>query len=174
MNRLERRLLREYIKESIVVSEVDLAGFAKTAGDFLGFGGGSGSTVDKWFSNFLDRQLDAVGEKADEWIGQKLGEILPDSVLTKIDQYAKKTGESSASNVLTKITSGWIEETEEALDKEFSNQQKKQIYQFATDEYAAIIKKDPDLKKASSLVKRKLDLQFGALLTKSEKSKSEK
>jgi hypothetical protein len=60
------------------------------------------------------------------------------------------------------------------LDKEFSNQQKKQIYQFATDEYAAIIKKDPDLKKASSLVKRKLDLQFGALLTKSEKSKSEK
>ena len=170
MNRLERRLLREYIKESIVISELEVGAFAKKAGEFLGFGGGSGSTVDKWFSNFLDRQLDAVGEKAEEWMGQKLGEILPDSVLAKIDQYAKKTGESSsASNVLAKITSGWIEETESALDKEFSNQQKKRIYQFATDEYAAIIKRDPDLKKAASLVKRKLDLEFGALLTKSKK-----
>ena len=169
MNRLERRLLREYIKESIVVSEVDLAGFAKTAGNFLGFGGGSGSTVDKWFSNFLDRQLDAVGEKAEEWIGQKLGKILPDDVLAKIDQYAEETGESSASNVLTKITSGWIEETEVVLDKKFSNQQKKKIYQFATDEYVTIIEKDPDLKKAASLVKKKLDLEFGTLLSKSKK-----
>ena len=169
MNRLERRLLREYIKESIVISELEVGEFAKSAGKFLGFGGGGGSTVDKWFSNFLDRQLDAVGEKAEEWMGQKLGEILPDSILSKIDQYAEETGESSASNVLAKITSGWIEETESALDKEFSNQQKKRIYQFATDEYAAIIKRDPDLKKAASLVKRKLDLEFGTLLTKSEK-----
>lgn len=169
MNHLECRLLREYIKESIVISELDVGGFAKKAGEFLGFGGGSGSTVDKWFSNFLDRQLDAVGEKAEEWMGQKLDKILPDSVLAKIDQYAKKTGESSASNVLAKITSGWIEETESALDKEFSNQQKKQIYQFAIDEYVAIIKKDSDLKKAASLIKRKLDLEFGTLLAKSEK-----
>ena len=169
MNRLERRLLREYIKESIVISELEVGEFAKSAGKFLGFGGGGGSTVDKWFSNFLDRQLDAVGEKAEEWIGQKLGKILPDDVLAKIDQYAEETGESSASNVLTKITSGWIEETEVVSDKKFSNQQKKKIYQFATDEYVTIIEKDPDLKKAASLVKKKLDLEFGTLLSKSKK-----
>jgi len=169
MNRLERRLLREYIKESIIISELDVGEFAKSAGKFLGFGGGSGSTVDKWFSNFLDRQLDAVGEQAQEWIGQKLGKILPADVLTKVDQYAEETGESSASNVLTKITSGWIEETEVVSNKEFSNQQKKRIYQFATDEYVTIIEKDPDLKKAASLVKQKLDLEFGKLLSKSKK-----
>lgn len=168
MNRLERRLLREYIKESIVVSEIDLGGIARSVGKAVGIGGKE-STTGKWFSNFLDRQLDAIGKNADEWIGQKLDEILPDSILKKINDNSKEEGESSSSEVIAKITAGWIEQTEAVSDKEFSNQQKKQIYQFSAKEYAAFLKKDPDLKKASSLVKRKLDLEFGQLLTKSEK-----
>jgi hypothetical protein len=161
----EHRLLRRYIKESLV-SELGLGDIAKGVGGVLGIGPSGKSSIDKWFSGFMSRQLDAVGKQADEWIGQKLDRILPDSVLSNIDKYAKNSGEKSSSTVLAKVIAGWIDDVEEMTEKEFSEDQKKQIYQFAANEYAAVLKRDPDAKKALALVKRKLDMKYGSLLSK--------
>lgn len=161
----EHRLLRRYIKESLV-SELGLGDIAKGVGDVLGIGSSGKSSIDKWFSGFMSRQLDAVGKQADEWIGKKLDQVLPDNVLLNINKYAQKSGEKSSSTVLAKVVAGWLDGVEEMMEKEFSEDQKKQIYQFAVDEYAAALKKDPDAKKALALVKRKLDMKYGSLLSK--------
>jgi hypothetical protein len=161
----EHRLLRRYIKESLM-SELGLGDIAKGIGGVLGIGPSGKSSIDKWFSGFMSRQLDAVGKQADDWIGQKLDQVLPDSVLSNIDKYARKSGEKSSSTVLAKVVSGWIDDVEEMTEKEFSEDQKKQIYQFAVNEYAASLKKDPDAKNALALVKRKLDTKYGSLLSK--------
>lgn len=155
----EQRLLRRYIRESLV-SELDLSDVTKGVKGILGFGSGTG-TIDKWFSNFMSRQLDSVGKSADKFIGQKLDQLLPSDVLKNIEKYSKKSGESS-STVLAKLVSGWIDEADELFEVEFSNDEKKQIYQFATDEYANALKKDnSSVKNALDLVKRKLDAKYG-------------
>jgi len=169
----DHRLLRKYIKESLSLHEVGLSDLKGMARGALGFGD-SKSGPQKWFASFMGRQLDKAEKKIDSWLGEKLDAILPDDVKAKIKDYEKESGES-ASTTLTKVIEEWMSDIEDMADKEFDPAQKKQIYEFASKEYAAILKKDSDVKKALLLIKRKLDMKYGSLLSKEkEKTPSKK
>lgn len=163
----DHRLLRKYIRESLVSEK-----FGDGAGNFikgnLGLASGK-SGPQKWFAQFMGKQLDTAGERIDKWVGGVLDGLLPSELKTKISSYQKETGES-ASTSLTKVVQGWISDIEDMSDREFDKTQKKQIYEYASKEYAALLKKDSDVQKALLMVKRKLDMKYGNSL-KDKKSK---
>jgi len=162
----DHRLLRKYISESLV-TELDFSALSNLAKGNLGLSRGK-SGPQKWFADFLSRQLDAAGEQIDSYLGQNLDAILPDDLKQKISNYEKKSGEKSTEN-LAKVVSGWIKDFEDTLGKDFSSSEERQISDFAAKVYAEALKKDPDTKKALVWVKRKLDMQYGASVSKSSK-----
>lgn len=168
----DHRLLRKYIKESLLTEKSFLDDISSSVSSgikgALGFDSKGKKGPQKWFADFLNRQLDSAGEKIDKALGQKLDQLLPDDLKTKVAQYEKQTGESSSTS-LAKVVSSWIEDFEEMSDKEFTSAEEKQISDYAASEYAAILRKDPDVKKALILIKRKLDMKYGSLLSKSKK-----
>ena len=167
----DNRLLRKYIRESLLVEKSFLDDITSSIGGgikgALGFGKGK-SGPQKWFADFLGRQLDSAGQKFDQALGQKLDQILPDELKSKIAAYEKQSGESSSTS-LAKVVSAWIDEVEDMNDKQFTSTEETQISDYAASEYAAILRKDPDVKKALILVKRKLDMKYGTLLSKPTK-----
>lgn len=175
MSKNDRLLLRRYIKESLLLEKSGGSDFFSSvtsgAKGMLGFGDGK-SGPQKWFAKFIDKQLDQAGEKIDKWLGKKLDDLLPDETKTALATYEKESGESYSTS-LTKVVDEWIKDIEDMADAEFNSAQKKEIYEFASKEYAAILKKDSDVKKALLLIKRKLDMKYGTLLSK-DKSKAKK
>jgi|GEM_PF-3151251 len=168
-NLKEQRLLRKYIKESLVTE----LGFTDVALD-VGRNFGTHASdwgPSSWFANFMSRQMDKLGDSADEWIGTKLDAVLPGALKNRVEQYSQElTGESS-STVLSKVVAGWIEEVEDLIRERFPSSEKRQIYRFAADEYAQILRRNPDVKKAIEQVKRKLDIKYGARISRPAKSK---
>ena len=160
----DNRLLRKYIRESLI-SELGLSDLGDVLHGSIGLSKGQGG-IQKWFANFLKRQLDKTGEKIDGYLGQKLDDVLPDEVKQRLSKH-EKTSRTSSSESLAKVVSTWISETEELLNKEFSSVEEKQITDFAASEYAEALKKNSDVSHALFLVKKKLDIRYGASLSKS-------
>lgn len=159
-------LLRKYIRESLV-TELDFSDVSKAFKSNLGLSKGT-SGPQKWFGDFLSRQLDKAGKEIDSYLGQRLDAILPDDLKKKIAQYEKTSGEKPTEN-LAKVVSAWIKETEEMSGKDFSSAEEKQISDFAAKTYAEVLKKESDTQKALLLVKRKLDMYYGSSLSKASK-----
>jgi len=170
-NLKEQRLLRKYIKESLVTE----LGFSDVALD-LGRNFGTYASdwgPRSWFADFMSRQMDKLGDSADEWIGAKLDAVLPDALKSRVEQYSQElTGESS-STVLSKVVAGWIEEVEDLIRERFPSSEKREIYRFAADEYAQVLRRNPDVKKAIEQVKRRLDIKYGSRISRPAKSKQD-
>jgi hypothetical protein len=163
----DHRLLRKYIRESLLIEKFDDS--STSGGIFsdvtsgikgaLGFGKGKGGPQ-KWFADFIGRQLDTAGEKLGDYLSQKLDDALPENIKANISQYEKQSGEKSAIS-LTKVVSGWIEEFEDFVEQDLKPAEKKAIYEFAAEEYSNLLKKGTDVEKALFTIKYKIDEKFG-------------
>lgn len=165
-------LLRRYIRESLT-TEVGISDVVKGAASFLGFGKGSGgSGPDKWFADFLGRQLDSAGEKIQDYLGDKLSDVLPDDVKSKLKNYHdNKSGDDDLSTSLAKVVSGWVSTVEELTKKKIPSQQKEELYTFATITFADALKTNANVKSGLVLVKKKLDEKYGPLFTQKTEDK---
>lgn len=162
----DNRLLRKYIRESLTL-ELGLNDVSSVLLGNTQLSKGRGG-IQKWFANFLSRQLDKAGEKIDIYLGQKLDSMMPDEVKQKLAKYEKTSGiRNTSSENLAKVVSAWMSETEDLLKKDFSSAEEKQIADFAAREYAEALKNNSDVPRALLLVKKKLDMKYGTSLSKS-------
>lgn len=171
----DHRLLRAYIKESLILNEkIDASGLKKAAKGLVGFGDSSASGPQKWFANFMKKKLDDAGEHLSKYLGQKLTNILPDemqqAVLSSQTSVSRQddSRKDSLGEALAKIVDGWIEQTEEKIGESIPKAKKKEIVDFATEVYVKAIKKNPKGQKSALIqVTRELDAKYGS--QKSEK-----
>lgn len=152
------RLLRNYIRESLL-SERSISDIGSGLKSALGFGDGK-SGPQKWFADFMSRQLDAAGEKLGDYFVDKFENMLPDDVKAKLYAYEKEKKETYSES-LVKVITAWIEEWENFIGLKLKSAEKEDIFNFAFDEYSKLLVKDPDVKKAIIVVKNKVDEKFG-------------
>jgi hypothetical protein len=170
----DHRVLRAYIKESLILNEkIDVSGLKKAAKGLVGFGDSSASGPQKWLANFMKKKLDDTGEHLSKYLGQKLMNILPDEmqqvVLSSQMSVSRQddSREDSLGEALAKIVDGWIEQTEK-IGESIPKAKKKEIVDFATEVYVKAIKKNPKGQKLALIqVTRELDAKYGS--QKSEK-----
>ena len=170
---LLRRYVRESLKETRLLDEKGALGgsLSSIAGGFLTpfTGGEKKSGPQKWFEDFIGDKMSVLGKKLDMWLGKKLESMLPDEFLQAIEKSGKNRKEASeeASTGLARVVSTWIEDIEDVIGDSIPREKKREISEFAADEFSKYLKKYPeDPARALQQVKRALDMKYASSVRK--------
>ena len=143
------KILRKYIRESLL-TEFGLSDISS----IFGFGGSKGSGPQKWFSDFMSRQLDKASDDINDFLVAK---ISGNQVTSGSDDV-----KDDATEALADFLAVWFEDTEKASGKRFSKSEKEKVSSFAAEEFSNLMRKTKNLKRALIEVKRKLDEQYAS------------
>lgn len=173
----DHRLLRRYIKESLMQEKIDTAALGKIAKGFggaFGLGNDAKSGPQKWFADFMGRKLDAAGKALSQYFGEKLTNLLPDEMRQAVLASSPSKGDSQEiGDSLAKIVNGWMEHAEEVSGKDIPKDKKKEIVDYATEVYVKAIKQNPKNEQLALVkVTKALDAKYGS--QKSEKGEKKK